>query len=150
MIYAFHLAMISKLFLVYLSFHSMSSISFSFHSYFREKTKMYEIFEALLKERGVTTYQVAKATGISTASFSGWKQGKWNFKQDKLQKIADYFDVSLEYLMTGKGDSEEKKNPYSDIKGVYLSYAKEAQESGIDPDDIRLALDTIKRLRGEK
>ena len=31
---------------------------------------MYEIFEALLAERGVTAYQVAKATGISTGSLS--------------------------------------------------------------------------------
>lgn len=63
---------------------------------------MYEIFEKLLEKFDVTTYQVAKATGISTASFTGWKQGKWNFKPDKLQKIADYFGVSLEYLLTGE------------------------------------------------
>ncbi|MGO5051463.1 helix-turn-helix domain-containing protein [Lachnospiraceae bacterium LCP25S3_G4] len=63
---------------------------------------MYKIFENLLEKFNVTTYQVAKATGISTASFTGWKQGKWNFKSDKLQKIADYFNVSLEYLMTGE------------------------------------------------
>ena len=65
---------------------------------------MYEIFEKLLKEKGVTTYQVAKATRISTASFTGWKQGKWNFKTDKLQKIADYFGVSVDYLLTGKNE----------------------------------------------
>ena len=69
---------------------------------------MYEIFESLLKKYGVTTYQVAKATGISTASFTGWKQGKWNFKQDKLQKIADYFGVTVDYLITGN-DSPDKK-----------------------------------------
>lgn len=69
---------------------------------------MYEIFEKLLKKYGITTYQVAKATGISTASFTGWKQGKWNFKQDKLQKIADYFGVTVDYLMTGKEEIKEK------------------------------------------
>ena len=52
--------------------------------------------------------------------------------------------------MTGKDELDEKKNPYSNLKGIYLSYAKEAQDSGIDPDDIRLAIDTIKRLRGGK
>ncbi len=54
-------------------------------------------------------------------------------------------------MMTGSDKKrEERPNPFGDIKGIYLSYAKEAQDSGIDPDDIRLALDTIKRLRGEK
>ena len=72
---------------------------------------MYEIFEALLKKHGVTTYQVAKATGISTASFTGWKQGKWNFKQDKLQKIANYFGVTIEYLMTGEESATPDKEP---------------------------------------
>ena len=44
----------------------------------------YKKFEELLTWADKTTYQVAKATGISTAAFSGWKQGKWNFKADKL------------------------------------------------------------------
>lgn len=70
---------------------------------------MYEIFEKLLEKYGVTTYQVAKATGISTASFTGWKQGKWNFKQDKLQKIADFFGVTIDYLMTGKDEDKKKE-----------------------------------------
>ena len=40
-----------------------------------------------------------------------WKQGKYTPKQDKLQKIADYFGVSLEYLMTGKEDVVKEKAP---------------------------------------
>ncbi|MBC5710968.1 helix-turn-helix transcriptional regulator [Hungatella sp. L12] len=70
---------------------------------------MYQYFEALLKKYGVTTYQVAKATGISTASFTGWKQGKWNFKPDKLQKIADYFGVPISYLLTGEMEEAVKE-----------------------------------------
>lgn len=111
---------------------------------------MYEIFEQLLQKYGVTPYKVSKATGISQSSLSDWKMGKITPKTSTLQKIADYFGVSLDYLTTGKEASEEKKNPFSDLKGIYLSYAKEAQDSGIDPDDIKLALETIKRLRGEK
>lgn len=111
---------------------------------------MYEIFEQLLQRYGVTPYKVSKATGISQSSLSDWKMGKITPKTATLKKIADYFGVSLDYLTTGKEGNEERKNPYSDIKGIYLSYAKEAQDSGIDPDDIRLALDTIKRLRGDK
>ena len=50
---------------------------------------MYEIFEKLLMERGVTAYKVAKATGISTGSMTDWKKGRSAPKVDKLQKIAD-------------------------------------------------------------
>ena len=61
---------------------------------------MYEIFEQLLQLKGVTPYKVAKATGIAQASLSDWKSGK--VKQpaaDKLQKIADYFGVTVDYLL---------------------------------------------------
>ena len=54
---------------------------------------MYEIFEQLLSKYGITAYKVAKETGITTATLSNWKQGKYTPKQDKLQKIADYFGV---------------------------------------------------------
>lgn len=111
---------------------------------------MYEIFVQLLDRTGKKASEVAKATGIPSSTFSDWKKGKSSPKAEKLQKIADYFGVSVDYLMTGKEEPEEKRNPYSDLKGIYLSYAKEAQDSGIDPDDIRLAIDTIKRLRGGK
>ena len=60
---------------------------------------MYEIFEHLLQIRGVSTYRVAKETGIPQQTFSKWKNGISTPKADKLQKIADYFGVSVEYLM---------------------------------------------------
>ena len=62
----------------------------------------YENFEMLCKRDNVTPSKVSKATGISTATFTSWKQGKYTPKQDKLQLIADYFGVSIDYLMTGK------------------------------------------------
>ncbi len=63
---------------------------------------MYSIFEQLLQKYGVSTYKVSKDTGIAQSVFSSWKNGISNPKQDKMQKLADYFNVSLEYLMTGK------------------------------------------------
>ena len=59
----------------------------------------YVNFEQLLVERGTTTYKVSKETGISNSTFSDWKNGRSTPKLDKMQKIAAYFDVSLEYLM---------------------------------------------------
>ena len=74
-----------------------------------ESEEMYKIFEELLNLHGITAYKVAKETGISTSTMTEWKKGKYVPKADKLQKIADYFGVSLEYLMTGK--TSEKKTP---------------------------------------
>lgn len=69
---------------------------------------MYEIFQELLSRDGVKPYDVSKATGISTSTLTDWKMGRSTPKQDKLQKIADYFGVSLEYLTTGKEPEFDK------------------------------------------
>lgn len=68
---------------------------------------MYEIFARLLKEQGVKTSDVAKATGIASSMFSDWKKGRYHPKHDKMLLIASYFGVSVEYL---EGITEER-NP---------------------------------------
>ena len=60
---------------------------------------MYAKFKKLLEEHNVTAYQVAKATGISTATLTQWKQGLYTPKVDKIMLIADYFGVPLEYFV---------------------------------------------------
>ncbi len=69
---------------------------------------MYAKFEELLKRNNVTAYRVAKETGVTTATLTSWKQGKYTPKREKLQKIADYFGVTIEYF-TGE---EKKENPH--------------------------------------
>lgn len=69
---------------------------------------MYERFEQLLRERGVSAYRVAKDTGISHSMFSEWKSGKYSPKLARLKKIADYFEVSVEWLL---GNTDIKHLP---------------------------------------
>lgn len=73
---------------------------------------MYEIFEKLLKMRGITAYRVAKDTGITTATLTNWKNGKYTPKQDKMKIIADYFGVTVDYLMTGEEIQSEENHYY--------------------------------------
>lgn len=63
--------------------------------------KLYELFEKLLREHKTTIYRVSKDTGIPQTTLYEWKAGKSTPKVDKLLKIAQYFGVSLEYLLEG-------------------------------------------------
>ena len=63
---------------------------------------MYSVFEMLCEKNGVTPYKVGKETKIATSTLSDWKNGKSTPKQDKLKLIADYFGVSVDYLMIGE------------------------------------------------
>lgn len=69
---------------------------------------MYEIFEQLLQKYGLSAYKVSKETGVTQSTLSDWKRGRSTPKTDNLKKIADYFGVSLEYLVSGKEDEKEK------------------------------------------
>lgn len=58
-----------------------------------------DILVKLIEERGVTAYQIAKATGLSNTALSRYKSGKQDPAIDKLIAIADFFDVSTDYLL---------------------------------------------------
>ena len=60
---------------------------------------MYEKFAELLDKNNKTAYAVSKETGIAQSIFSDWKNGRSKPKVDKLQKLADYFGVSIEYFL---------------------------------------------------
>lgn len=62
---------------------------------------MYSKFEELLKENNVTAYAVSKATGIPSSTFSDWKKGKSKPKVEKLQKLAEFFNVSVADFLEG-------------------------------------------------
>ena len=65
----------------------------------------YNIFENLLKMNKTTVYRVSKDTGIAASTFSDWKSGRSAPKLDKIKLIANYFDVPLEYMLTGENGS---------------------------------------------
>ena len=69
---------------------------------------MYEVFEQLLQKHGVSPYKVSKDTGVTQTSLSNWKTGKSTPTTKTLQRLADYFGVTLDYLMTGKEEPKEK------------------------------------------
>lgn len=70
---------------------------------------MYEIFEQLLQKNGISAYKVSKEAGVTQTALSNWKNGRNTPSAQTLQKIADYFGVSIDYLMTGK--EAESKGP---------------------------------------
>lgn len=70
---------------------------------------MYKKYEKLLEERGETSYQVSKATGVGQNTLSNWKTGRSRPKVDKLQKIADHFGVAIEYFLKDEEQESEQE-----------------------------------------
>ena len=59
----------------------------------------YAIFRQLAQKKGVSDYKVAKDTGIPNTLISKWKAGVRSPGARSLNILADYFGVSVEYLL---------------------------------------------------
>lgn len=105
---------------------------------------MYEIYCKLRDSKGVKDSDVVRATGITKSTFSDWKSGRSNPKNDKLQKIADYFSVSVDYLMTG-----EDKSDLSDKKYYINDETAEMADKIFHNKELRLLFDAARDAQPE-
>lgn len=74
---------------------------------------MYERYLQLLEENNMKNADVARATNIHPSTFTDWKKGKSSPKIDKLQSIAELFNVSMDWL-TGVSDDRERTKDIDD------------------------------------
>ena len=101
----------------------------------------YETIKKLCKGKGVTVTGVEKELGFARGSLCKVNTNKPSM--EKVQKIAEYFDVAVDYLMTG----EEKENR----TGYYLNEetAKLAQEM-FEDEDMRSLFDMKRNMPPER
>lgn len=65
-----------------------------------------EIFVQYIADQNITAYRVAKETGISQGLMNEYKSGKKLPTLQNLLKIADFLNVSIDYLV-GRTDKPE-------------------------------------------
>lgn len=92
----------------------------------------------LREEKGYMQKEVAEKVGIAPNTLSGYERDVRTPDAETLVKLAKFYGVSVDYILG------------IETSNIYLSLAKEAELNGIDPDDIKLAIETIKKLRGGK
>lgn len=80
---------------------------------------MYERFNKILQEKGLTAYKVAKDTGVSRSTLAAWKKKEYTPKLDKLQKLANYLGVSIQYL-TGESNEIDDTQQMQAPNGYYV------------------------------
>ena len=68
----------------------------------------YNRFIKLCNEKGIKPSPMLESIGIQKTAATNWKNRRSNPTQANLQKIADYFGVTVEYL---KGETDIKKPP---------------------------------------
>ena len=56
----------------------------------------------LMEKAEIKPTQLSKELGMSTSTFSDWAKGKGSPSLKAVMQFAEYFDVSLDYLVYGK------------------------------------------------
>lgn len=76
----------------------------------------------LRKEKNLTQTDLAKRLNTTTSNVSGWECGKWQPDNDTLIKLAEMFNVSIDYLL-GREDItfEERAAGASETKIVKVT-----------------------------
>ena len=103
------------------------------------------------KQAGLTQNQVAEALNISTQSVSAWECGNSMPDIEKLPELAALYQRTTDWLLTGKGPSEDVRNVTRDLRarlfreehmGTYLSAFCTAKKLH----NTRRALDYARRM----
>lgn len=61
----------------------------------------------LREQRGMSQPQLAKELNVATSTIGMWETGKRGLKDESLRILADFFNVSTDYLL-GRTDDKEK------------------------------------------
>lgn len=65
-----------------------------------------------MEEKGVSAYKLSKEIGIDQSTFSKWRKAPTSdIVITNIEKIATYFNVSVDYLLTGKERSNVELAP---------------------------------------
>lgn len=126
----------------------------------------YEIIKELCKERGIAVTALEKELGFGRGSIGKLRNGSTTI--ERLQKIADFFNVSIEYINSGTTSepsltSKDERDIAQDLDNIMAKLS--AGESGpasyngeeLDPeaaelfrDELELALRRLKIINKEK
>ena len=105
-------------------------------------TGSYNIYCKIRDKLGYKDSTVAAGAGVTKSTFSDWKAGRYQPKDEKLQKIASFLGVSVEYLK--KGEDSNPETPY------YLNDdAREMAQFMFDNPEYKVLFDASRKVKKE-
>ena len=102
----------------------------------------------LREEKNISQLELAKKLNLTQQSISLYEKGDREPSIDVLKSIANFFNVSLDYLL-GKSDI---RNP-DELKSTEFANAGGLDTKGLDEEDLKelqRQIDYIKKMKGKK
>lgn len=106
-----------------------------------------QIFKELRQEKGLTQAQLAERLNYTQGNISGWEKGTVEPKATALTVIAEFFGVSIEYLL---GVTDEFNTPVAPMGGKLTASEKELLSDfrKLSPYLQGIAINTVRGLTG--
>lgn len=101
------------------------------------------------KERNLTMKEVGIAIGVGESTISQYETGKRQPDQQTLLKLADYFGVTVDYLLGREADPERDEKPQLHIPDKYkdVLVAFEGGADDLTQEDVDKVIEYIELLR---
>ena len=74
----------------------------------------------LLKQKGIKDKDLIDGIGLNKSAISDWKSGRSKSYKRPIDKIADYLDVSTEYLLGRSDDPSPRPEDAVIVRGDYV------------------------------
>lgn len=106
-------------------------------------SELYNRINLLCQGRHITITDLCRLSGASRGSLTDLKMGRINtLKAETMKKIADYFEVSIDYLLTGEqpkdkapAKAEAEEDPLSQVSFALFGTHDKIDEGILD--DVR-------------
>ena len=91
----------------------------------------------LANKKGLSLPNLESELGFGSGTIVKWDKSTPNV--DKLQKVANYLGVSIDYLVTGEMEDEQNKKIYE--------YAKRLLALGMTPEKLEKLVDAVEYMQ---
>lgn len=99
--------------------------------------EMYEIIDKLLDERGVSGAQMSSDLGMSRSFMTELRKGRAkSIKLETAQKIAEYFNVSVSYLLGQEAEKAPAESGKRSVSDDEIKFALWGDCEDIGDDDL--------------
>lgn len=106
----------------------------------------YDNFKTLCDKKGISVSKAAEEIGFNKATVTWWKRQGLTPRTENLYKIADYFGVTPEYLLTGSESVAQQKPNYAPITVFNYKGTPGARKIEINDDNFEAIGDLITEI----
>ena len=97
-----------------------------------QEVQFNKVLISLMNEKGKSIKQLAKVLGCTTQAISNYRLGKSMPNYETLIKLADYFGVSCDYLLTGVKIEDKQEHKELGLSGAAIRYLKQCGQDELD------------------